>query len=400
MRTSFVSTLIVFLLIFICSPIFAVIICLLYILKQGTAKKEHYYVLFFLLALWLAGMNATKTPASDQIAYKMMYLSVPDFSFFDALINLKVHVNSDSSESYLEPVYKAFCYIGYYLTLGNSYWYFALVTFIIYALLLYSIYHLLNMAGYNRLTIITGIIICAFFFQLFNGTVHLIRQFLASCIVLLAIIKKNETGKNPWALYILALLSHKSTILFILFCLIPNSIIEKKRNVIIIMALVAICTLFMSQLSNSLMGIGFGDSYVLSRAASDSNEFSEMNKLILYGISMPIVYICIRALMTDETETAKIRYFLFICLLLSIFVICCSKNTLFLLRYFFYLYFIMPFTIPLLIRKASVYVRPYQIAICLFMPIYFFMSFKTCIWKYADVIDILFMPYPFLINYF
>lgn len=387
-------------LIFLISPIFSVVIYMLNIWRNVHPSKCQYYGLFTFLALWLAGMNATKIPASDQIAYETMYNNVPNFTFFEALTKLQVNMSSTTAETYLEPVYKAFCYIGYYLTFGNSYWYFALITFIIYMSTFYCIHKVLSYAGHDGKTIITGIIICAFFFQFFNETAHAIRQFLSGCFVLLAILKKNESGKNQWWLYALALLTHKSTLLFVLFCLIPIKFIEKKKYLLLIVVAVAVGTYFMSQLSTTLMLLGFGDSYVLERAANESKEFSEMNKLILYGVSVPLIFICLRALLTEREENNKIKFFLFICLLLSVFVVFCGKNTLFQARYFFYLYSIVPFVIPLLFKQNSELGKVYQFVLCLFMPIYFFTSFKTCIWQYADTIELLLFPFPLLLNYF
>lgn len=345
-------------------------------------------------------MNATKTPASDQIAYAWMYNQVPRFNFFEALTMLNTDISQVSTENYLEPIYKGFCYIGYYLTLGNSYWYFALVTFVIYIFSFYCIHRVLAYAGYNWRTIITGIFICAFFFQFFNETAHAIRQFLSSIIILLAMIKKNESKKNPWLLYIIALLTHKSTILFVLFCMIPYKVIDKNRYIIFALLLVAVCTFFMSNLSSSLMFLFGNDSYILNRTAVDSKEFSDMNKLILYSVSLPIVFISLRALLIKSIETYRIRFFLFISLLLCVFVMSCGKNTLFQGRYFFYLYCIVPFILPLLFKKDSLISKYYQLALCFFMPIYFFYSFKTCIWQYADTIILLLAPYPCLLNYF
>lgn len=387
-------------LIFLLSPVIAIILYVLCMCLQEENGKYQYYGLFLLLALWLAGMNATKTPASDQIAYKMMYLNVPKYSFGEALIRLNVNTKSNSIESYIEPVYKAVCYIGYYLTFGNPYWFFSLITFIIYIVSFGCIYRLFSLAGYSRITIMAGVFICAFFFQFFNETAHAIRQFLAGCIVLISIIKKNETQKNPWGLYILSLLTHKSTLLFVLLCLIPTNTIEKKKNILMVICITAICTYFMSELSHSFMQLGLQDSYVLRRAAQGSKEFSEMNKWILYGVSLPIIFVCLRALFSVWKETEKIRFFLFIALLLCVFVIFCGKNTLFLGRYFFYLYFIVPFVIPLLLKNDTVYQRYYLYALCSFMPVYFFLSFRTCIWKYAGVLELIFYPYPLLLNYF
>lgn len=387
-------------LVFLISPIFSIAIYLLNMWGKTYPSKYQYYSLFTMLALWLAGMNATKIPASDQIAYEGMYRNVPNFTFFEALTKLQVNMSNITTETYLEPVYKAFCYMGYYLTFGNSYWYFAFVTFVIYMATFYCVYRVLNYGGYESKTIITGIIICAFFFQFFNETAHAIRQFLAGCIILLAILKKNESRKNQWWLYTLALLTHKSTILFVLFCLIPVDFVKKRKYLLLSVIVVAIGTYFMSQLSASLMLLGFNDSYVLSRAANESKEFSEMNKLILYSVSVPIIFICLRALLTNNKETEKIKYFLFISLLLSVFVVSCGKNTLFQGRYFFYLYSIVPFVIPLLFKEDSELRKPYLSILCIFMPIYFFNSFKTCIWQYADTIELLLYPYPLLLNYY
>lgn len=389
-----------YLIIFLLSPLLSIVAYLIGLHQLNNPNKYQCYGLYALLSLWLGGMNATKTPASDQIAYEWMYNQVPRFNFFEALTMLNTDISQVSTESYLEPVYKAFCYLGYYLTFGNSYWYFSFVTFVIYIFSFYCIHRLLTYAGYNWRTIITGVFICAFFFQFFNETAHAIRQFLSSIIILLSIIKKNETQKNPWLLYIIALLTHKSTILFVLFCMIPYKIIDNKKNLIVSLLLISICTLFMSSLSSSLMFLFGSDSYILNRASVDSQEFSEMNKLILYSVVLPIIFICLRGLLTNNIETYKIRFFLYISLLLCVFVISCGKNTLFQGRYFFYLYCIVPFCLPLLYKKGSLMSKYYQLTLCIFMPVYFFSSFKTCIWQYADTVLLLFAPYPCLLNYF
>lgn len=357
--------------------------------------SRHHLLLFIILAFWLSAINATKVPASDQVAYAQMYFNVPDFNFFDAIKHL-TYEKGYSEEAYNEPIYKAFCWIGYYLTFGNVYWYFALITFLVYMASFYSIYKMLSYKKCNIVTILSAIIICAFFYQFFNQTNHAIRQYLAGIFVMYAIVKKQITNKNPWLLYIISALTHKSTLLFLLFLMIPNKYVNDKRFVLISSICIVLFSFFLSNVSTALMFIGGEESYLLSKAAAESKEFSEMNKLILYGVSIPILYVCYRGLFfSDEDSDKRMNFFYFVTIMLTLFVLACGKNTLFQGRYFFYIYFFVPYLVPLLFKKNMTF----NIIISMFLPIHFMYNLSISIWDYADVCELLFYPLPMLLNY-
>ena len=383
----------------ILSPVLGIFVSFSNCCSRKQVSFPSLFLLFVTLALWLSAINATKIPASDQIAYANMYYNVPDYSFFEALKFLS-YTEGENTDAYNEPVYKAFCWLGYYITCGKVYWYFALITFIIYLTSFVTIYRLLSYVGYNVITILTSIILCAFFFQFVNQTNHAIRQYMAGLIVVYAMVKKTISNKNPWILYLLAALMHKSTLLLLLFLMIPTKYAYDKRKVIVLSIVAVLFSYFLSNISSAMMLIAGEESYVLAKAASESKEFNEMNKIILYGVSMPILYVCYRGLLfRPNVKENSILYFYLIVTLFTLFVMACGKNTLFQCRYFFYIYFLVPYTIPLLFSTNMSISKSFQKFLCLFFPFHFLYSFYTCIWEYAEVYELLLYPLPLLFNY-
>lgn len=378
--------------VFLIMPIIGILMSLLLIINSK-ANKSKYYYFAFLIALYLSGINGTKIFASDQIGYAEMYNLVPKYSIFEALLYLKPSYDLDS---YSDPAFKLYCYIAYYITFGNEYLYFSFTSFIIYSVLFASLIKFFTRFRNDSATIVCSIIVAAFFFQLFNQTAHAIRQILAGSIIIYAISSKAVNGKNHWFFLLIPVLIHISSLFFLFLSLLPYKLYFNKRFFLLFVLFIIICTFSMANLSTSLLGIFNGAQ--VSYVTEEKNDWEGLSVSIIILFILPMLIILLINFYKRDLEKGQ-RFFLSISFYLLAFILSCYKNTIIQIRFMYYLYEIIPFVLPIAFRVKSPYHKIYCSSLSILVVIYFYFSFSTCIWKYADVIELLFYPYPALLFY-
>ena len=192
---------------FLINPLASIILVFNALFSKGVKLKSNLInLLIIFLALSLSFINMTKVPENDLQFHAYQYLFVENRSLFEYLVIIKK-----------EPIGYIFNFLIYHISNGSIKIWIFVFTFSSY-LLFFSALKLFFQkitAPYHLL--VFGLILAAFFPQLFSLSAHLIRQFIASSIFIYFAVDKIFYGNNKWWLAILGVLTHGSSLILYLF---------------------------------------------------------------------------------------------------------------------------------------------------------------------------------------
>lgn len=263
------------------------------------------------LAFFLSYINSTKIASSDTIHYLTWYSNIdrshPVLSFLFYKGNYSIN----------EPLFTIISIIINYLTLGSETGYLFLCTFLIYSLQFYSIYIVAKHYNISNRMILAFMVMLAFFNPFFIQTVHALRQMIATSFLMIAIANRVVTGKNSWALMIMAFLSHMSVMVY--FPILILSISYKKltaSHVLLISGLVYGCLMAHNSIGDIFGGMNSEILSAVGEKILNSSEHNDMD-LALRGFYMyctPFALLtCYSALSNKGAfPSMSIYYYLFI----------------------------------------------------------------------------------------
>lgn len=380
--------------VFMIMPIVGIIFSTTIVFLDRARNKKYLFFLFILLSLYMGGINATKTPASDQIQYMNAYMQVPHQSFIESLTNI---YGDKARSTYKEMGYGLLNFMGYYLSLGNYKLFIVEFSVLLYMLMMVSIYKFFSILKVRPLTpyIVSAAFMLCFFSQYFNLTIHLQRQMIAVSVMLWAIVNATIKQKVNWIIPLFAVTLHTSVALFLPFFMLVY--IRNRLKIWHIFALLAVFCLIMGVLStifsafSTILGIGI---YGIERLANAGTSVeSRFDSKIVILFSLPLIYISIRELWLQRKE---IRHRVNLLYIIYCILICFSylnpDNTM-QYRYFMMSYSFMPFILPLLFMRMKKFSQLYLFSISTFLIFRFYFTFDDLVWDYAPVYDILLQNY-------
>lgn len=384
--------------IFLLNP-FASLACgtLLLLLKKKPATADLRFWMA-LMALWISLVNITKVPASDQIMYQTMFARYAHHDLWDGLF---AYTGIKSKE----PVYGLYQYICYHLFWGNDKLFFLTSSFISYYVLSLAVSTILLKAGQGVKAVIFGVICCTFFNQFFYLSIHLLRQIMAFSIVLYAVALKAEDGRNHWIPLICAPLIHTTTGIFAILALFPFIYHRMNlREYLIILCpllIVTVGSIAFGSMMTAILGDNSATSYAFRRMTTNLDDGVASNPLVVAIMITPLSIIALINL--KRLSKNKKLFFnsplypiIYLFLFLAIMVLSLSARPVMQYRFVFVTYQFLPFLLPLLIPKKSVYRSPYFIIVGAFFIIRFLLTFNNSAWTYKlTAIDMLTWPAPF-----
>ena len=275
--------------IFLINPTVAMIHALATI---GTARvdeksKGKYYLAFLFLSSWLGVINMTKIPASDQGAYLGLFAHAHVDGFYKTVFMAW-------GESSKEVLYGIYTWVMHYICIGNGALFFFYTTVIIYMFHFVSAYKIMEKLGVSKNTLLCGILVLAFFTQYFNLTNHLVRQMLASGVVLYGITRRICGEKRWWAWVIASVFVHTSAGLLAAMAFVPQLYkkMNKKQMILIggtYFAFIVVVASFSSYLE-SFSGDGNGAlNYGISRLASNETDGGGIELSTMLMVIIPVV---------------------------------------------------------------------------------------------------------------
>ncbi|WP_296120475.1 EpsG family protein [uncultured Bacteroides sp.] len=385
-----------FCLVFVLNPLCGIFLCLGYILYKGDEELPAfaYYTLFALLACWLGSINITKMLTGDLPGYVSMFNHVPDRGFYTTVFEAWGGTGR-------EPLYSFFTYVGYYVCFGRASLFFFLLVTVMYYLLFVSTYRLFRKVGGSQAEIVCGILVLAFFTQYFVLTSHLVRQMLAMSIVMYAVVERVVTGRHKWMWLIVALLTHTSVMLIVLFSFVPY--IYKRMpmaKIAVLLACFIPVILFNTQIGSLLVGSNVqiaAVQYAASRYASNASDGISIPMPLLLTVYVPLFVVAAKVLWTlRDDEENELYPVVYMSLLLMVFVLAFSQNSLIQYRYFYFSYAFIPFILPLMFYRGD---RGNDIYYCslvsLLFIVRFFLIHNTSGMTFAPLQEIVFMPFPY-----
>jgi hypothetical protein len=390
--------LVLLLLALIISPVGAIIIALTRLITMPNPLKWQYYSFFVCLALWLGCINATKTPESDLERYIELFQNVPERSFTDTVLRMWETPGKDI-------VYSFIVYIGYYICLGKASLFFCLLTVVIYMLQFVATYRLFTKLNAGKGAIICGVMTLAFFTQYFNLTAHMVRQVLATSIMIYALTLKTVDGKHRWWLLITAVLTHVSVAFLVVLSIVPCLYKKLSFSQFVLIQLVFIGVIFYIQQSEfptpSDAKSNIIELYHLTvgRLLVKNNvEEGDVSYAVMMIILLPLAIVGIKKLFFDRNTQNAIRPVIHILFLLILFVITAfPMNSRIQQRFFYYTYSFIPLLLPLAIEKEKKIANAYYLCISSFFVVRFLFLYDNMVWIYAPVKEVLLYPCIYLL---
>lgn len=400
---------------FLINPMFGVLISFILLLNaEDNYKNNRPYILLFIITLsvWISLVNITKGITSDQGVYSRLFLNVPVRGFYQTVFNA-------FGEHGKEPLYSFITWALYWVTGGNLRLFFFIISLGIYLPLYFAIYKLFKAINAPKGALICSILVITFFTQYFVMTVHLIRQMLASSIVVYAIVYHAVNGKNNWWLLVVAVLIHTTSALLAILSVVPWFYKRMNlRKVCIVLACFIPIIVFNSVIASKLGGsnietINYGLRRFGDTGVTDGGKISIGLMMMVF---LPLFVVCAKLLWqiyrssglsysysedsdADDEPGVMINQkcllpIIYLFILLAIFVLSFTKSPLIQYRFFYYTYSFIPLLLPLLITKSQ-FAKPYWIVTSIFFIVRFFMLHNHSGWKYAEALDLLTQPIIF-----
>lgn len=256
---------------FLLNPVIGLIVtyCMVALSNQDSSLTRHLTKFYCIaIALFLGAVNASKVPENDLVWYFYGYLDAGKFDFLDYIY--RFGINGQGRELFF-PTINFFLYrlIG-----PNTDLYIMVVTAFYYGLINLSIYRMCRALQQPPIVAATAALVFGLAPNLFSLSALLLRQNVAFAIVVFIIIEKLFYGKNRYVLMGLAVLTHASSLFFILLCLAPG--ISKRISIksFPIFLIVAGLILNYQAMATVASGLFSGDnviSYALMRASIGTN---------------------------------------------------------------------------------------------------------------------------------
>lgn len=394
------------------SPIAGVLIALLQVLNAPSdyrLNRNQIVTFIVVISVWLSLINITKSITSDQGAYSFLFLKVPERGFYGTVFRAWGGTGK-------EPVYSFITWCLYWLTGGNLRLFFFAISLGIYLPVFFATYKLFKAINVSKGALICGILALAFFTQYFVLTVHLIRQMLASSIVIYAIAYHAVNGKNNWTLLIVASLIHTSAMLLAILSVVPWFYRRMNiKQICIVFAcfipLIVFNSVIAAKLGNTtkIDAINYGLERLGNNELNDGIEIPISLMIIVLG---PLALVSFKLIWIEyskhssfpanqipisgdpydtETNIKPIIPIAWIYLLLMLFVLSFTKNPLIQYRFFYYTYSFVPLLLPLLFTKGHI-AKLYWWSVSIFFIIRFFVLHNTSGFKYAQLFDLFTQP--------
>ena len=334
-------------LVFFFNPIIGIIFAIV----SASIYKSNLSIInvIILISFILGFINTTKIPESDMLTYSESYNYAKTTSFFNFL---------DAFGK--EPVYYIAMYVFGGLLNAEFKLFVFLQTALAYSLFLYSIFKFyIKVSGRINLAIF-ALLVGSLFFELFSLSAHLMRQFLASSILLFCIVNYCLYKKNNWFLLGISAFIH-STIFFFLPFIFTSSFKQKLEVKKLILPIILVITvvyyledLVMYLSSNTPSYFEFIFVRLIEGDFKDLTGDINQGMLITNIISLAFACCSYAILSIRNVHNNGLYHFLNIFLALILFTLLTIDSPLISYRFSFYAYFFFPFIFPLLLQFVPV----------------------------------------------
>jgi hypothetical protein len=368
---------------FIVSPVLAGLTSLsvLYIQKKNYSYQV---ICLFFLSLLLGLINSLKVPESDLINYVSSFEVIAQFNFIQYIII-----------SNKEFGFFALNYILYYLTAGNFASYMIIFTSLSYFILFYSLLKMHRALKLGDSSLLLAIGVAFLFPVLFSLSAHIMRQFLAGSLVCFFLVEYIFYDKKKYFIIIASLLIHTTTFFFLI---IFTPLFKRNASLTKILKISFVLLIFVSIISfNTEVFLSLLDgipvlSYLLNRATNIVNDgqfdYLGLANFALLGFNVLVSYLA-SFKMGNEQNASSLKRLFFINLFLLLFIIINFNNTEIALRFSFFGFFLLPFSMYFLnsfFKKTYKYLNlTITLFILCFFTLIFIYKLNYGVWTYNNI---------------
>lgn len=375
----------------------AFLFCSLFFQKGRYVEKSQLRLMFIMLALFMAVVNVTKVPESDQVQYMDAYLLVPHQSIWQSLTNIYGEKVANGGTT-KEMGYGLLNIVGYVCSFGSYPLFVVEFTFLLYWIYFMAISRFFKAVApqYSLVCILGACFILCFFTQFFNLTIHLQRQEIATAVMVYAIVDYSVSADYSFKRFLVALFAvtlHTSVGLFLPIFLVKKFFNGKvgMRQVIVVLSVVLVLLGLSNVLAASLLSsLGGQEAYALERmaGAGTSTESSfDISFILIFNV--PLIFIAVKNIyQRRKCDSTSENVFYLSYLVVASFTLLTPDATM-RYRYFMMSYAFWPFVLPLLVRKNLMVLKGYLAVIVIFLFFRFFITFDAMPWTYAPVEDVL-----------
>lgn len=362
------------------------------VLLLGSKTYRQKYIIFwgFLVIFFISLYNATKLPENDLEWYVDFYLMAGRISFVDYIGLLT---------GGKEILYQCFVYFIYWVGGDNEKIFIFVISLCSYIFLFKALFLLAKTLRLCETEIIFCCFVLFFFPYIYALSVHLVRQFLATSIMLYVICKRICEWKINWWLIIVAILIHTSTVFFVPF-IIWGKFKEKvnfKNGVFYLGGIIFL--LFMKYIANFILPFFTGTFlfYLVNKVALGTTYETTLPMLhlfysiILVLIDFGIIYIFSIKYGNDP----KFVYFFNITFFLLLFIMVNGDQPELQLRYNFNFWLLTPFFFCFFIKAVKINVLLLRIS-CIFLFLFWNVyNISMSEWNYTCANEYFLYPFYF-----
>lgn len=336
-------------------------------------------------SMYLGLVNVTKFPESDLEVYFQSFLDARDYSLPEYLLyNAR------------EPLYYISLYYFAHLPGVDTRSYVFLSTAVPYALFLGAVLRTCNLLRIEPKNVLALLIVLAFFPQLFSLSAHLMRQFLASALMMLFLAELARNGRHRWGIGVAAAMMHYSA-----FLVLGLSLVKKMRGKSGMASLPLYGVLLFGVYSGAvLVAPYFLDIPVLGLifgriASGEGAELEPLNAVSLATAALFLALALYSLHHSGDSLAPEGEWSISLCTITICVVVLLSSAQPMLseiaTRYFFYLYFLIGMVLPFILSRFALAADCMRGLAVAALP-FFFYKLSDGSWQYADVSDLLFAP--------
>lgn len=205
--------------VFVVNPLLGLMASYLWIATSGSGGTRGYAITkFYCIALgvFLGAVNASKMPENDLVWYYEGFLDAGKFGLLEYISTFGINGQGR------ELAFPLFNYLIYQMVGPNTQFYILIITTLYYGLINLSIFKLCKSLNQPPLVIATAVFLFAIAPNIFSLSAVILRQNLATALIIYIIVERFTQQKNHYWLMMLAVLTHASSLFFLALCFMPG----------------------------------------------------------------------------------------------------------------------------------------------------------------------------------
>jgi EpsG family len=336
-------------------------------------------------ALYLALINVTKVPDNDLEGYLESFEAARNMDLISFLL---IYTR--------EPLYYVAQYGLANLSFVNGSFYVFLSTLVPYLLFGTGVLRLGIALQLERRALLSLLIFLLFLGPLFSLSAHLLRQFLASSLMMLFLAEQAITGRRRWGLGLLGFMVHYSSLPLLLLSLV-RPFRRSSTQVSLLFNLLTLLLLYSSAvlvapllLDVPVLGMVFG------RVVNGMGAELDPLPLSALGIAALLLAISLYSMAGSKRQVLAVQeWHLMLCMVTVCIIVIVSSVQPSLseiaARYFAYLYFLIGLVLPFLMVRVPMSCWLIHGVALMSLPLFFF-NLAYGVWSFAPVASLLFQP--------